>query len=43
MSQANFSVCGFFLLGLFFDSEDEGDIFLRNIGGLPPKYMALQA
>jgi hypothetical protein len=31
-----------FLLGLLFDPEDEGDMFLRNIG-LSPYYTALQA
>jgi hypothetical protein len=30
-----------FMSGLLFDSEDEGDIFLRNFG-LPPNYMVLQ-
>jgi hypothetical protein len=27
-----------FLLGLFFNTVDGGDIFLRNIGKLPPYY-----
>jgi hypothetical protein len=31
-----------FLLGLFFDPEDECDILLRNIGGLVQNCMALQ-
>jgi hypothetical protein len=30
-----------FLLGLFFDSEDGGDIFLRNVGWLSADYTAL--
>jgi hypothetical protein len=30
-----------FLLGLFFDPEDEGDIFLRNVGWLSTDYTAL--
>jgi hypothetical protein len=30
-----------FLLGLFFDSENGGDMFLRNIGWLSAGYMAL--
>jgi hypothetical protein len=30
------------LLGLFFDLEDGGDMFLRNVG-LSPNYTALQA
>jgi hypothetical protein len=29
------------LLGLFFDSEDEGDMFLWNIGWLSTDYTAL--
>jgi hypothetical protein len=29
-----------FLLGLAFDSEDEGDMFFRNVG-LSPNYTAL--
>jgi hypothetical protein len=29
------------LLGLFFDPEEGGDMFLRNIGLLPTSYMAL--
>jgi hypothetical protein len=29
-----------FLLGLMFDREDGGDMFLRNAGGLLPKYKA---
>jgi hypothetical protein len=32
-----------FLLDLFFDPEDEGDIVLRNIGGLLTNYTALQS
>jgi hypothetical protein len=27
---------GSFLLGLLFNPEDEGDMFLRNIGNLSP-------
>jgi hypothetical protein len=27
-----------FLLGLFFDPEDEGDVFLRNVGRLSTDY-----
>jgi hypothetical protein len=30
-----------FLLGLFFDPEDEGDMFLRNVGWLSTDYTAL--
>jgi hypothetical protein len=30
-----------FLLGVFFDPEDGGDMFLRNFGLLPTDYMAL--
>jgi hypothetical protein len=30
-----------FLLGLFFDPEDGGDVFLHNIGWFPTHYMAL--
>jgi hypothetical protein len=30
-----------FVLGLFFDPEDEGDMFLRNVGWLLTAYMAL--
>jgi hypothetical protein len=30
-----------FLLGLFFDTEDEGDMFLRNVGLLSVDYTAL--
>jgi hypothetical protein len=30
-----------FLLGLFFDTEDGGDMFLRNVGWLPADYMVL--
>jgi hypothetical protein len=29
-----------FLLGLFFDPEDEGDMFLRNVCSLSTDYMA---
>jgi hypothetical protein len=35
-----FSRC--FLLGLFFDSEDRGDIFLRNVGWLSTAYTTLK-
>jgi hypothetical protein len=31
-----------FLLGLLFEPEDGGEKFLRNIGGVPPNYTALQ-
>jgi hypothetical protein len=30
-----------FLLGLLFEPEDEGDMFLRNVGWLSTDYMAL--
>jgi hypothetical protein len=30
-----------FLLGLFFDPEDGGDIFLRNVGEISTDYTAL--
>jgi hypothetical protein len=30
-----------FLLGLFFDPEDGGDIFLRNVGWVSAVYTAL--
>jgi hypothetical protein len=30
-----------FLLGIFFDPENGGDIFLRNFGGLSTDYEAL--
>jgi hypothetical protein len=30
-----------FLLGLLFDPEDEGDMFVRNIGCLSPRYTAV--
>jgi hypothetical protein len=30
-----------FLFGLFFDPEDGGDMFLRNVGYLSKDYMAL--
>jgi hypothetical protein len=30
-----------FLLGLFFDPEDGGDMFLRNVGRLSKNYTAL--
>jgi hypothetical protein len=30
-----------FFLGLFFDNEDGGDVFLRNVGWLTTAYMAL--
>jgi hypothetical protein len=30
-----------FLFGLFFETEDGGDMLLRNFGGLPTHYMAL--
>jgi hypothetical protein len=30
-----------FLLGLFFDNEDGGEIFLQNFGWLPAYHMAL--
>jgi hypothetical protein len=30
-----------FLLGLFFDSEDGGEMFLRNVGWLSAVYTAL--
>jgi hypothetical protein len=29
-----------FLLGVFFDPEDRGDMFLQNIGGLSMDYTA---
>jgi hypothetical protein len=29
-----------FLLGLFFDPEDRGDMFLRNVGSLSTYYTA---
>jgi hypothetical protein len=29
------------LLGLFFEPEDEGDMFLRNVGSLTTDYAAL--
>jgi hypothetical protein len=32
-----------FFLGLFFDPEDEGNMFLRNVGTVSPDYTALQA
>jgi hypothetical protein len=32
-----------FLLGLFFDPEDRGTTFPRNVGGLLPKYTPVQA
>jgi hypothetical protein len=39
------SVCNLlhadFSLGLFFDPEDEGDIFLRNVGWLSTNYTEL--
>jgi hypothetical protein len=28
------------MIGLFFDPEDERDMFLRNIGSLPTDYTA---
>jgi hypothetical protein len=31
----------YFLLGLFFDPEDGGDMFLRNVGGISTDYTAL--
>jgi hypothetical protein len=30
-----------FLLGVFLDPEDGGDMFLRNVGGLSTDYTAL--
>jgi hypothetical protein len=30
-----------FLAGLFFEPEDGGDMFLRNVGGLSTDYTAL--
>jgi hypothetical protein len=30
-----------YLLGLFFDPEDGGDMFLRNVGRLSTEYAAL--
>jgi hypothetical protein len=30
-----------FLLGIFFDPEDEGDMFLRNVGMLSVEYSSL--
>jgi hypothetical protein len=30
-----------FLLGLLFNQEDGGSVFLRNVGWLSPDYMAL--
>jgi hypothetical protein len=30
-----------FLLGLFYNPEDEADMFLRNVGWLPTDYKAL--
>jgi hypothetical protein len=32
---------GGFLLGVLFDPEDGGGIFLRNVGSLSPDYKAL--
>jgi hypothetical protein len=32
---------GFFLLGLFFDPDDGGEIFLRNVSRFSTDYMAL--
>jgi hypothetical protein len=32
-----------FLLSLFFDLEDEGNMFVRNISGLSIDYMELHA
>jgi hypothetical protein len=31
-----------FVLGLLFDPEDGSSTLLRNIGGIPPDYTALQ-
>jgi hypothetical protein len=30
------------LLGLFLDTEEEGDTFIRNVDGLPSNYRTLQ-
>jgi hypothetical protein len=34
-------LCAGFLLGLFFDLEDGGDMSIRNVGWLSVEYMAL--
>jgi hypothetical protein len=38
-----FAICfhAGFLLGLFFDPEEGGDMFLRNVGGFSTEYTAL--
>jgi hypothetical protein len=35
------SCCTGFLLGIFFDPEDGGDMFLRNVGWLSADYTTL--